>query len=114
MTAVRRIVVAAAATLTGFVVVTAGAPAGASPMCVDFFAEVFDSEIANHGQHIIGDYIMGTGHDGAWPPAGQVGDVVGGRGPANAGAPGIQEHGASPGASFCNDSSSPTSPPGLD
>ena len=88
------------------------APAGAEPMCVEFFADTFDSTLANHGQHIVGDYVAGMGHDASWPPAGQVGELVGGRGPVKPGAPGIQSHGASPGASFCNGSSSPTSPPG--
>lgn len=109
----RKIVIGAAVALAS--VVAAGGQAGASePMCVEFFEETFDSTLANHGQHILGDYITGTGHDGHWPPGGEVGEIVGGNGPVAPGAPGIMQHGAPPGASFCNDSNSPSTPPGLD
>ena len=99
----------AAVAVAGLIVV-ATTPAGAAPNCVEFFG----GALANHGQHVVGDYIMGTGHDGEWPPAGQVGAVVGHRGPLLKGQSGILLHGTSPGASFCNDSNSPTYPPGLD
>ena len=111
-----KIIGAAAAAVVSVVIVGGAAPAGAAPNCVDFFAENFDSTISNHGQHIVGDYVMGTGHThgGAeWPWPGDVGDAVGGHGASNPGAPGIQEHPFPPGASFCNGSNSPTSPPGL-
>lgn len=108
----RKLLTGAVLAFTIVTTAAGGSPAGAEPNCVEFFDVVFGSEIANHGQHILGDYITGIGHDGEWPYAGQVGDIVGGRGPANAGAPGIKEHGAAPGASFCNSSESPTSPPG--
>lgn len=113
----RKIIGAAAATLFSLVIAGGASPAGAAPNCVDFFAETFGSPIANHGQHVVGDYVMGTGHthDGeAWPWPGDVGDAVAGSGASAPGAPGIQLHPFPPGASFCNDSSSPTSPPGQD
>jgi hypothetical protein len=106
---------AAAAALVGLVIASGAAPAGAAPNCVDYFAQNFDSAISNHGQHIVGDYVMGTGHthDGAaWPWPGDVGATIGGSGASNPGAPGIQEHPFPPGASFCNGSNSPTSAPG--
>jgi hypothetical protein len=110
-----KIIEASAATLISLVIAGGAAPAGAAPNCVDYFAEAFQSTISNHGQHIVGDYVMGTGHThgGAeWPWPGDVGDAVGGRGALVPGAAGIQQHPFPPGASFCNDSNSPTSPPG--
>lgn len=89
-------------------------PASAGePNCVAFFETVFGSEITNHGQHIVGDYVTDIGHDGDWPPSGQVGAVLGpARGALLPGTSGILHHGAQPGASFCNGSSSPSYPPG--
>lgn len=109
----RKIILCVAVALTTIVVI--GPPAGAGePICVEFFDENFNSQLANHGQHIIGDYVTGTGHDGDWPPAGEVGRVVSENGGALLpGQSGILMHGASPGASFCNDSNSPIFPPGL-
>jgi hypothetical protein len=71
-----------------------------------------------HGQHIVGDYITGIGHtELGWPPAGQVGETVGGDGPVVPGGPGPGFHfpnGFSPGASFClEQSKSPGAHPGL-
>lgn len=61
--------------------------------------------IEAHGQHIVGDYVMGTGHAGPWPPR-EVGQSIGGSGVAVPGGPGPGFHfanGFAPGASFCND-----------
>jgi hypothetical protein len=62
-----------------------------------------------HGQHIVGDYVMGGGT--TWPPSGGVvGDAVAGQGAAVPGGPGPGFHfpnGFAPGASFCNGSNSP-------
>jgi hypothetical protein len=82
------------------------APAVAAPTCADMMG------IANHGQHIIGDYVTGVGHaDLEWPPAGQVG---GGGGVAVKGGPGPGFHftidGLAPGASFCTDRAPFTTP----
>jgi hypothetical protein len=76
------------------------ASAAGSPTCSETLG------IAVHGQHIIGDYITGIGHDTlTWPPSGQVGEVVGGSGgPVVRGGPGPGFHfpnGFPPGASFC-------------
>lgn len=108
----RKIMLGAAVALAAIAVT--GLPAGAGePTCVEFFDEHFGSELANHGQHIVGDYVTGIGHDGDWPPAGQVGAAVRENGGALLpGQSGIMKHGAAPGASFCNGSNSPTSPPG--
>jgi len=100
-------IVAASLTLAG----VPGAGAG-EPNCVEFFELNFGAHLANHGQHIVGDYVTGIGHDGDWPPAGQVGEAIGGSGALLPGQSGIQKHGVSPGASFCNGSNSPSSPPG--
>lgn len=100
--------VAGCAVAAGVFVAAGGTAAAGSPTCVSEFEAFFggNHDIANHGQHIVGDYVVG-GHT-EWPPSGQVGDVVGGRhGPWNAGAPGIHEHPFAPGASFCTDSNSP-------
>lgn len=74
----------------------------AGPTCAGLGA------LQNHGQHVVGDYVTGTGGiDGtlAWPPAGQVGGPVGGGGGAAVpGGPGPGFHfpaGFAPGASFC-------------
>ena len=61
--------------------------------------------IEAHGKHVVGDYVMGTGHDGPWPPR-DVGQALGGSGAALPGGPGPGFHfpnGFAPGASFCND-----------
>lgn len=74
--------------------------------------------IANHGQHVVGDYVAGTGHDSlGWPPSGSdVGDAVKGEGAAVPGGPGPGFHfpnGFAPGASFClEQSQSPGLHPG--
>ena len=96
--------------VVGGTLVVSAAPATAAPTCSDTLG------IATHGQHIVGDYVMGTGHDGPWPPAGQVGAVVGGRGAAVPGGAGPGFHftvGVSPGASFClSQAQAPGGPPG--
>lgn len=69
--------------------------------------------IANHGQHVVGDYVSGTDHDAlGWPPEGQaVGQAIAGSGAMVPGGPGPGFHfpnGVAPGASFClNQSNSP-------
>lgn len=92
----RRLLVAGAVTgLSLF-----AAPSYASvPTCSD------ELGIDAHGQHVVGDYVMGTGHGGPWPPVG-VGDTIAGTGAAVPGGPGPGFHfpnGFAPGASFCND-----------
>jgi hypothetical protein len=75
--------------------------------------------IAVHGQHVVGDYVTGTGHDAlGWPPdGGEVGSAVAGSGATTAGGPGpgfhfLEENEVPPGASFCVDSQSPGFPTG--
>ncbi len=56
-----------------------------------------------HGQHVVRDYVAGGGL-AQWPPAGGLGQIVGGRGAALPGGPGPAFHfanGFAPGASFC-------------
>ena len=83
---------------------------------------VFGSALVVHGQHVVGDYVTGTGGLSGvleWPPAGQVGKTVGGNGGAAVpGGPGPGFHftvpGLAPGASFCNEQAHPngfTTPP---
>jgi hypothetical protein len=67
-----------------------------------------------HGQHIVGDYVTGLGGIGGgidWPPAGEVGDAIGGDGGAVLpGGPGPGFHfpnDVPPGASFCNEQAHP-------
>lgn len=58
-----------------------------------------------HGQHVVGDYVMGTGHGDPWPRK-NVGRTIAGTGAAEPGGPGPGFHfpnGFAPGASFCND-----------
>lgn len=77
------------------------------PTCSD----ILDIDV--HGEHVVGDYVTGIGHDQLeWPPSGQD---IGRRTAENGGAfvpggpgPGFHfEHGVAPGASFCTDSRSP-------
>lgn len=76
---------------------------------------VFGTDLVVHGQHVVGDYVTGTGGlSGAleWPPAGQVGSAVKDNGGAAVpGGPGPGFHftipGLAPGASFCNPQAHP-------
>jgi hypothetical protein len=70
--------------------------AAGSPTCSDVL------DIAVHGEHVVADYVMGTGHDVVdWPPAGAVGAAVAGTGAAVRGGPKHEGLGVGPGASFC-------------
>lgn len=87
----------AAATLA--TVTLAGAASAGEPTCADFEA----LGISVHGQHVVRDYVAGSGLE-QWPPAGGLGDIAGGRGAAVPGGPGPGFHfpnGFAPGASFC-------------
>ena len=101
----RRLISAVSAGALALAVVAGPAAAG-EPTCSDTLA------IANHGQHIVGDYVSGIGHGTLdWPPSGwDVGQTIAGSGAVVAGGPGPGFHfpeGIAPGASFCTDSSSP-------
>lgn len=89
-------------------IISGATEAGASPTC----SSTLVSEV--HGQHVVGDYVVGNGT--AWPPAGNVGQAVGGSGAAVPGGPGPGFHfpnGFAPGASFClEQSKSPGFHPG--
>lgn len=91
-------VVAVAGGGAAMLVMSAGASAG-TPTCTETLP------IAVHGEHVVGDYVTGMGHDVlVWPPAGQVGTAIPDDGPAFAGGPGPGFHfvyGIAPGASFC-------------
>lgn len=86
---------------------TAGATGAATPTCSVILG------INVHGQHVVGDYVTGTGHaDLGWPPSGAVvGQTVASNG--GAAVPGGPEpgfhfpNGFAPGASFCTGSKSP-------
>ena len=75
-------------------------------------------DIANHGEHIVADYITGLGRENMeWSPSGGVvGEALAGSGAAVPGAPGPGSHfvhGFAAGASFCLDQSqSPGAHPG--
>jgi hypothetical protein len=67
-------------------------------------------DVANHGEHVIEDYVLGAVEGGPviddWSTKGGIGDTVGDAGGAAVpGGPGPGFHftvGAPPGASFCN------------
>ena len=92
-----------------FAIVSAAPPALANPgpTCSD----VLDIDV--HGQHVIGDYVTGIGHEEmGWPPRGaDIGETVASNGGvAVRGGPGPGyhfDHGVAPGASFCTGSRSP-------
>lgn len=100
-----------AACAVGLVAATVPAPASADgPTCSETLG------IANHGEHIVADYVTGLGRGNVgWPLNGDVGEATGGDGAAVPGGPGPGFHflnGVAPGASFCVDSASPGSHPG--
>lgn len=102
--------VSAIAVLAALTFSTAGnalPPEHADPTCSDTMG------ITVHGQHIVGDYVTGTGSgDLSWPPSDEnIGQIVSDNGGAAVpGGPGPGFHfpnGIAPGASFCNGSQSP-------
>ena len=100
-----------AACAAGLVAATVAAPASAAgPTCSETLG------IANHGEHIVADYVTGLGRDNVgWPLNGRVGADTGGEGAAVPGGPGPGFHflnGVAPGASFCLDAASPGAHPG--
>lgn len=94
------IVTLLAASTTIIAIVQAGGAEAGSPTCSTTLG------IAHHGEHIIGDYVIGT--DGTGPGGGEGVETRGGPGPG-AHFPG----GVAPGASFClSQSRSPGAHPG--
>jgi hypothetical protein len=83
------------------VALTATPASAATPTCSSTLG------IAVHGQHVVGDYVTGIGHDAlGWPPGGEVGSAISGSGAVTPGGPGpgfhfIQDPPVAPGASFC-------------
>jgi hypothetical protein len=100
----RRLILSAMA-VAALLAAAAAPVAAGEPTCSDTLG------IAVHGQHIVGDYVAGIGHDTlGWPPAGGVGQYIRGSGATIPGGPGPGFHfpnGFAPGASFCNGSNSP-------
>ena len=106
-TAARAVIATAAA--AGLAFLGSGTAAAAEPTCSGTLG------IVVHGQHVVGDYVIGGGV--SWPPdSGVVGAAVAGSGAAVPGGPGPGFHfpnGFAPGASFCLDQSqSPGNHPG--
>lgn len=87
------------------VVLVPSAASASGPTCEGY------KDVANHGEHVIEDYVLGAVVGGpvvdAWPVGGGIGDFVGDSGGAAVpGGPGPGFHftvGAPPGASFCVD-----------
>lgn len=105
----------AAAMLLAGTAGSAGAQsANATPTCSD----VLDIDV--HGEHVVGDYVSGIGHDALdWPPqGGLIGEAVSDNGGAVLpGGPGPAFHfglGLGPGASFCTGANSGGVPRGQD
>lgn len=103
------------AAMAAFAIMCTASSAGAqstnaTPTCSD----VLDIDV--HGEHVIGDYVTGIGHDVlSWPPGGsEIGQTVAANGGVSIkGGPGPGFHfemGIAPGASFCTDSQSPGIP----
>lgn len=96
---------AAAIVVAGTISLAAGPASSGEPTCSSTLG------IANHGQHIVGDYVTGIGHtELGWSPAGQVGAAIAGKGAVLPGGPGPAFHfpnDVAPGASFCTGSKSP-------
>lgn len=93
--------------------VAAGSPSQLSAQATDTSPACSDElGIAVHGQHVVGDYVTGIGHeDLEWPPNGsQVGSTVSENGGvAVPGGPGPNYHfiySIAPGASFCTPANS--------
>jgi hypothetical protein len=99
--------IALAGALASGILALSGGAASAGPTCSGL------GGIANHGQHVVGDYVIGESGIGSgltWPYAGQVGAAVAANGGAAVpGGPGPGYHfpnDVAPGASFCTDSHS--------
>lgn len=94
---------AAVAVATATFAITASPASAHDPACAGY------KDVANHGEHVISDYVLGAVVGGeeveSWPPPGGIGEVVGSQGGAALpGGPGPAYHfvvGAPPGASFC-------------
>lgn len=102
----RRLLVSLTAAMALAIVAVAGPVAAGEPTCSAQLG------IEAHGQHIIGDYVTGIGHESLdWPPSGGiVGRTIAGSGVVLAGGPGPGFHfpnNFAPGASFCTGSNSP-------
>ena len=91
--------------LLGLIVISAPLLAIAAPAQAGGPTCSAELGITVHGQHVVGDYVMGTGHGEPWPRK-NVGRTIAGAGAALPGGPGPAFHfaeGFAPGASFCND-----------
>ena len=99
--------VAAALAILGVGTSAAAQSTNPTPTCSDALG------IDVHGQHVVGDYVTGIGHEEmGWPPSGaDVGNTVASNGGVvvrGGPGPGFHfEHGVAPGASFCTESQSP-------
>jgi hypothetical protein len=97
--------VAIALAVLAVLMLSGGQAEAAEPTCSSTLG------IANHGHHVVPDYVTGIGHENMdWPPSGGVvGDATSSNGGAAVpGGPGPGFHfpnGFSPGASFCLDQS---------
>ncbi|MDP9352181.1 MAG: hypothetical protein M3P51_11640 [Chloroflexota bacterium] len=94
-----RLLPLAAILIVGVLLLGSKAALAASPTCSSTLG------ITVHGQHVVGDYVTGAGHENlAWPPKGSVGEAISGEGAVLPGGPGPTFHfanGFAPGASFC-------------
>lgn len=99
--------VMAAIILAGAASIAGAQSTNPTPTCSDMLG------IETHGQHVIGDYVTGIGHENmGWPPSGaEIGATVSANGGVEIqGGPGPGFHfefGFAPGASFCTESQSP-------
>jgi hypothetical protein len=96
---------ATSAVAAAVLLLSAPTAAWAGPTCADTMG------IANHGHHVVHDYVSGLGHETTeWPPDNTVGPMIAGSGAVLPGGPGPGFHfpeGIAPGASFCTGSQSP-------
>ena len=87
-------------------VMTASVALADGPRCSGGVAALGTADWANHGQHVIGNYLLGVGIgvDVGWPvEPGSIGEALAGVGPAAPGASGSEDHRSiGPGASFCD------------
>jgi hypothetical protein len=103
---IKKILMAFSAVTGCLILILSTAQAG-SPTCSDTLG------VATHGQHIVGDYVIGGRGIGGniWPfNKGAVGAAIARIGAAIPGGPGPAFHfinGFAPGASFCTSSSAP-------
>ena len=94
--------IAGGAIATAMVVTTGPtAFAAGTPTCAGRDLHGNGNVLANHGHHVVREYVAGDNPLLTWPPKGQIDSSGGAALPGGPGAGGHLPNGVAPGASFC-------------